>query len=106
MNVMTNNLTYSYLEYEKMDEKNLKRHIHPTYEILYVVEGELEYVIEDCLYRLTAGDVLLIKPAKYHFVKNIIKPPYKRVCIQFSSNFIKNNLLLNKVFDKFLQLQV
>jgi quercetin dioxygenase-like cupin family protein len=48
------------------------KHTHPGEEIIYVLEGTLEYQIEDkppATYK--AGDVLLIQAGMTHWVKNV-----------------------------------
>ena len=48
------------------------KHTHPGEEIIYVIEGELEYRIEDePPLTLTAGEVLFIPAGAIHSVKNI-----------------------------------
>ena len=48
------------------------RHRHPGEELVYVLEGSLEYQLEDQLaVTLKAGDVLFIPAGTIHTVKNI-----------------------------------
>ncbi len=48
------------------------RHKHPGEEIIYVLEGLLEYQVEDrAPVTLKAGDVLFIPKGKIHSLKNI-----------------------------------
>ena len=94
------NFDFSYLEYRKMDHAHLKRHIQPTYEILLVTEGEIDYAIEEKSYSLAKGDLLLIRPAKYHFVRDIVKAPYQRYCFHFSPKFVGDDGLVQEVFAR------
>ena len=94
------NFNFSYLEYREMDIDRLKRHIQPTYEILLVTDGEIDYVIENKSYALKKGDLLLIPPAKYHFVRDITKAPYRRYCFHFSPDFVGDDELVKEVFDR------
>ena len=49
-----------------------RRHKHPGEEIIYVLEGSLEYQIEGKPpTTLSAGDVLLVPPETIHAVKNV-----------------------------------
>ena len=43
-------------------------HSHNTYELLYFVSGDATHVIEDRKYKLKRGDLVLIRPSKYHFI--------------------------------------
>lgn len=48
------------------------KHSHPGEEIIYVLEGTLEYQVEDePPVRLTAGDVFFIPRGAMHSVKNV-----------------------------------
>ena len=76
-----------------MDSDQLKRHVHPFYEILLILEGEVEYAIENRFYRLRGGDLLLISPAQYHFVRKIVQAPYRRYCINFDEGFADSALV-------------
>jgi len=52
------------------------RHRHPGEEIIYVLEGTLEYQIEDkAPVRLNAGDVLFIPAGAVHSAKNVGSGP-------------------------------
>lgn len=94
------NVIFTVCEYQKLDYDNHRKHIHPFCELLYVKDGVLDYVIEDGEYRLKAGDVLIIDSAKYHYLKSIVAPPYKRICFQFMGGFLEDQSLLTKVFNK------
>ena len=53
-------------------EAPLIRHWHPGEEIIYVLEGSLEYQIDGRPpVTLNAGDVLLIPPETVHAVRNV-----------------------------------
>ena len=43
-------------------------HSHNMYELLYFVSGDATHVIEDRQYKLKRGDLILIRPSKYHFI--------------------------------------
>ena len=47
------------------------RHTHPGEEIIYVIEGELEYEIGGKPARVKAGDVLFVPAGTIHSVKNL-----------------------------------
>ncbi len=94
------NFNFSYLEYREMDIARLKRHIQPTYEILLVTDGKIDYAIENKSYELKKGDLLLIPPAKYHFVRDIVQAPYRRYCFHFSPDFVGDDELIREVFER------
>jgi quercetin dioxygenase-like cupin family protein len=47
------------------------RHTHPGEEIIYVIEGELEYEIDGKPAKVKAGDVLFVPAGTIHSVKNL-----------------------------------
>lgn len=47
------------------------RHTHPGEEIIYVIEGSLEYEIGGKLARVKTGDVLFVPPGTIHSAKNV-----------------------------------
>jgi quercetin dioxygenase-like cupin family protein len=47
------------------------RHTHPGEEIIYVIEGSLEYEIDGQLAKVKAGDVLFVPAGAIHTAKNI-----------------------------------
>lgn len=94
------NFIFSYREYQRMDHNKLKKHMHPFYEILYMVDGAADYVVEDNSYHLEKGDLVLISPANYHFVHSITKAPYKRFVINFLDDFLPEPSLIESVFGK------
>lgn len=62
-------------------------HAHLYYEIIYLVEGELSCIIEGKIYRLTKGDMLLIRANDFHVI-NIESNTYTRRVIQFIPTFL------------------
>lgn len=47
------------------------RHTHPGEEIVYVIEGLLEYEIDGKVSRVKAGDVLFVPAGAVHTAKNV-----------------------------------
>jgi quercetin dioxygenase-like cupin family protein len=47
------------------------RHTHPGEEIIYVIEGTLEYDIGGVVTKVSAGDVLFVPAGVIHTAKNI-----------------------------------
>ena len=69
--------------------KDLKRdaysmHSHNMYELLYFVSGDATHVIEDRKYKLKRGDLVIIRPSKYHFIQIDSTCDYERYDILFS----------------------
>ena len=47
------------------------RHTHPGEEIIYVIEGSLEYELDGKLAKVKAGDVLFVPAGVIHTAKNV-----------------------------------
>ena len=84
---------YSYrgtsLFFKHETSRNLQKdaysmHSHNMYELLYFVNGDATHVIEDRQYKLKRGDLVLIKPSKYHFVRIDSSCDYERYDILFN----------------------
>lgn len=43
-----------------------KQHFHDTHEIYYLIKGQCDYLIEDKLYHIEAGDIVFIQQYKLH----------------------------------------
>lgn len=79
-------------------------HYHFAYELFFLEEGTRTYIINDKIYDISAGDVILIKPNVLH--KTQSKESFKRYVINFNEEYIlrfateelKNHLL--KCFDE------
>lgn len=64
-------------------------HTHGMYELLYFVSGDATFVIEDKRYKLRRGDMVLIRPMKYHYI--VIDSParYERYGILFDERALR-----------------
>lgn len=58
-------------------------HTHNYYEILYFISGDATHVIEDRKYKLKKGDLILIRPSKYHFIQINSSSDYERYDLLF-----------------------
>ncbi len=61
-------------------------HTHNAYELIYFLEGDATHVIEDRKYKLKKGDLILIRPFKYHFIQIDAPTRYERYDILFNAN--------------------
>lgn len=97
-----NDFYFLYLKREHMDlgYTREKWQEHSFYEIMFTVEGESEYVIENRKYTVKKGDVLLIKPAAYHYKHRVIKKEVSIYCLGFLPEAISNGGLAETVFER------
>lgn len=60
-------------------------HLHNQYEILYFIKGAVRYRIENTVYPLSPGDLLLIRPRMFHCLLPIEPKEYERYVLHFSA---------------------
>lgn len=65
-----------------------KLHFHEGFEIYVAVSGRRHYFIEDSVYLVLPGDVILIRPNVLHKTSDAGSPGYERIVINFSPSFI------------------
>ena len=94
------NFIFQVRETEASGVTNSRKHIHPCYEIMYFDGGDVIFTVEDRQYVMKKGDVLLIKPAQYHFFNRICTSPYKRYCMIFTPEMVSVPELVEKIFEK------
>ncbi|MBE6558890.1 MAG: AraC family transcriptional regulator [Ruminococcaceae bacterium] len=58
-------------------------HTHNAYELIYFLDGDASHVIEDRKYKLKKGDLILIRPMSYHFIRIEGRARYERYDILF-----------------------
>lgn len=82
-------------------ETHYDSEFHLQYEIIYVANGNAEINIEGEIYSLTKNSYIIIAPMKYHTVSGKTGE-YKRLLVQFSTDFIPQPIL--RKFDQSISL--
>ena len=67
------------------------RHYHNLFEIYYMKEGVCNYFIDNKVYEIVAGDIVLIPDGVIHKT-NYGNEPHTRLLINFSSNYIPTSV--------------
>jgi AraC-like DNA-binding protein/quercetin dioxygenase-like cupin family protein len=67
-------------------------HYHASFELYYMKEGKCNYFIDDCLYTVSAGDVILIPEGIIHRT-NYPNAPHTRMLVNFEKDFISHEIL-------------
>lgn len=100
----------NYLFKHSLDEKpdnsreNFKEHYHPSYELLFLIRGKVDFTLRQQIYHLHNHSFLLIKPGDYHNIIIRETAPYERIVIRFEPEDIPAELNAklganSKVFD-------
>lgn len=76
-----------------------QKHYHPQYEIYYLLDGDRNYFIQDRVYNITKGDLVLIKSNVLHKTVDGFLEGHERILIEFNFNFfhdfLTNNIIQN-----------
>lgn len=78
------NIYYKHELSSNLPKDAYSMHSHNMYELLYFVSGDVTHVIEDRKYKLKRGDLVIIKPSKYHFIQIDSDCDYERYDILFN----------------------
>ena len=78
------------------DTINVQRHYHNLFELYYLESGKCSYFIEDRIYEMIPGDIVLIPAGVIH---NAVYPPepHTRMLINCSSDYIPNGISFDKL---------
>ena len=58
-------------------------HTHSQFELIYFMRGDAHHVVEDRMYKLSRGDLILVQPGKYHDIRFDSEREYERINILF-----------------------
>ena len=58
-------------------------HLHSTFELMYFIDGDVDYMIQGKCYHLAPHDLLIIKPGENHNAINLSGGTYERFVIRF-----------------------
>ncbi len=72
---------------ERPDAANFERHCHTEYELLFVLHGHGDFIVEGTRYPLRDGTLLFTRPQEYHYVRPDPDAPYERYVINFDRQF-------------------
>lgn len=73
------------------DDASFRLHNHSDYEILLFLEGDARYVVEDNIYTLEPGNLILIRKHELHRIHHNSSAPYGRVVLMVSPDFFRQN---------------
>lgn len=95
MDIETDYLTYNHYHYKNPASipENFQKHSHNTYEIIFFEKGDATYVLEDKRYQLNRGDLIIIRPIKYHYIELKSTSEYSRFNLAFNKYFLDEKLL-------------
>lgn len=79
---------YSHSVTKQPDAASFERHCHTGYELLFVLHGRGDFIVEGTHYPLRDGTVLLTRPSEYHYVCPKSDTVYERYIVNFDRDFV------------------
>ena len=87
---------------ESPDDKNFKLHVHDDYELYCVVSGNVGYVVEGRVYKLTHGSLMIMRSAEIHKLIVYGNEKYERYTLNFTPELLQRYGFDRSVLDAFL----
>ena len=93
------------IKYTETDRKShtheIGLHTHNEFEIYINLSGDVSFLVENNLYKLSRGDVIIARPGEYHHCVYRSDAPHKLFWILFDCR--KNNDILDFLKDGFCE---
>lgn len=64
-------------------------HLHNFYELFLLLEGELDFCVQQTFYHLTPGSLMMMNDLEIHKAINRTETPYKRIYIHIPPSFFR-----------------
>ena len=84
--LMPSHATVSYVEVTR-DEEIMdlnSSHVHPECEIYFNVSGDVSFMVENRIYAISPGDVVITRPYEYHHCIYHSNELHRHYCVRFS----------------------
>ena len=66
--ITTDEIIYSHARFSIEDERRFGPHYHEKCEMIYIIAGDVHYIVEGKAYKLKKGDVVLSRPRQIHSI--------------------------------------
>lgn len=86
----------------KFDSYNCK-HVHGTYEMLYLFSGERSFFINDRTLKMKVGDIVLISPNILHRAIDAGHQECEGILLYFHEDYLANACTINQTFLKLFE---
>ncbi|MDF2802634.1 MAG: AraC family transcriptional regulator [Anaerocolumna sp.] len=74
------------------------KHYHDQYEIYYLISGDRNYFIQDRVYHVEKGDLIIIRPNILHKTVDATPSSHERILIEFDTSLF-DDFLANKEIE-------
>lgn len=73
-------------------KSRFKSHVHPHYELYFLISGQVNYHVDPHRFALKSGDMILIRPGQPHHAELIqSKDPYERYILWLHPSYLENS---------------
>jgi len=69
--------------------ENFQLHLHESYEVLLFLKGDTRYIVEENIYSLYPGDMIIIRKGQMHRAYHNSPTDYDRIIFRIYSDFFK-----------------
>ena len=76
---------------DKPSNDNFRLHVHGDYEIFLFLEGDAKYIVEENVYPLSPGDVIIIRKNMLHRVYHNSSTKYSRIVFNIDPRFFEES---------------
>lgn len=90
--IRSDELIYSHGRHYIADGERFGPHYHEKCEMLFIIEGEVQYIIEGKSYTLKRGDVVLSRPRQIHSIRPANGTTYERHVILVDPKIIPHGV--------------
>ncbi|HOP73454.1 MAG TPA: AraC family transcriptional regulator [Bacillota bacterium] len=87
-----------YISHRKMTTHH-SRHVHDSFELLYLYSGERSFFINDRTFKIQAGDLCLIHPNVLHRATSEDSPECEGILLYFHESFLSPNQPLGELLS-------
>lgn len=82
---------YEVYRYQTPDVDEVALHHHDFYEIYMLLRGQVAYTVENHLYHMEPGDIMLVSPLALHQARiSMDKDTYERIVLWVSADYLKS----------------
>lgn len=81
---------YEVYRYQTPDVDEVLLHHHDFYEIYLLIRGNVSYTVENHVYRMQPGDMMLVSPLELHQARIATGEPYERIVLWVSCSFLED----------------
>ncbi len=75
---------HAYSQSPDLSAARYQEHFHTTYELLFFLKGDADFMLQHTLYKLFPGALLIAKPGEYHNIVFHSTLPYERYVVRFN----------------------